>query len=600
MKLKLGWNRASCTPDTLCPGVLFFSALYKGNMELTRSYKIFISQNASPTVKYAAEELRKYLNLICKFLDLDIIYNSVPSSVPEIVVGSTFRTCPTVKINNASDSVYISVENGSIYLCGGSERAVIYAVYRFLEYIGCRFFSSDTEKIPSLDSIVIDDSLEIAEGSPFEYRDIYCSCAFDTALSLKWKLNGTCKNPKGIGRSIPSYMGGGVEYAGPYFVHTFSVLVPPGEYFESHPEYFSEIDGVRTSKHLYSQLCMTNPDVVDIAAEKAKSWLRENPECKIVSVSQNDSFILKSYCQCPECSRIIEKEGAASGALIGFVNSVAEKIEEEFPNVTVDTLAYQYSVKPPKYIKPRENVCVRLCTGACFSHTIESCENNLPVKIALKEWSSICNKLYIWDYSTNFAQYLTPFPDFDAKAQNIKLFKDSNVKGVFIQGQYNGGNSGEFGELRSYLLSRALWNPDTDWRKEAAEFIDCYYGGASPYIKEYLKFIHQKIKSAHLCCAASCKDIWSELISDSELDYLDVLWSSAKSSAQSGEHPENSLLHTRRSSMCHEWFKLDSRRKEYSDGQTYEKLKEKFYEECRLLGIQKLSEGVGIPDCNPR
>ena len=569
-------------------------------MQITQLYKIFISDNASLSVKYAAEELKKYLNLICKSLDLDIICDETASSAPEIVIGSTYRTCTAAEKNDGSDSLYISAKNGSVYLCGSRDRAVIYAVYRFLEYIGCRFFSPDTEKIPSLDSIIIDDSLEISEGSPFEYRDIYCSCAFDTDLSLKWKLNGACKNPRGIGRSLPPYTGGGVEYAGPFFVHTFSGLVPPVDYFESHPEYFSEIDGERTSKHLYSQICMTNPDVVDLAAEKAKAWLREKPECKLVSVSQNDSFVLKSYCQCPECSKVIEREDAPSGALIGFVNSVAEKIESEFPDVTVDTLAYQYSVKPPKYIKPRGNVCVRLCTGSCFSHSIESCENNLPVKVALGEWSKICNKLYIWDYSTNFAQYLTPFPDFEAKAENIRLFKNSNVKGVFIQGQYNGGYSGEFGELRSYLLSRALWNPDADLKKDAVEFIDCYYGGASPYIKEYLKFIHQKSKLVHLGCAVSCKDVWNELISDDELDYLDGLWSSAKISAQSGENSEDTLLHTRRSSMCHEWFKLDSRRKEYSDGQVFEKLKEKFYEECRLLGIQRLSEGAGIPACQPQ
>ena len=34
--------------------------------------------------------------------------------------------------------------------------------------------------------------------------------------------------------------------------------------------------------------------------------------------------------------------------MIAFVNYIAEKIEPEFPNVAVDTFAYQYTRKPPK------------------------------------------------------------------------------------------------------------------------------------------------------------------------------------------------------------------------------------------------------------
>jgi hypothetical protein len=39
-----------------------------------------------------------------------------------------------------------------------------------------------------------------------------------------------------------------------------------------------------------------------------------------------------------------------------MLNKVAEAVEKEFPDVLVESLAYQYTRKPPKTIKPRDNV----------------------------------------------------------------------------------------------------------------------------------------------------------------------------------------------------------------------------------------------------
>ena len=47
------------------------------------------------------------------------------------------------------------------------------------------------------------------------------------------------------------------------------------------------------------------------------------------------------------------------------MNQVAEQVEKEFPNVWIETLAYQYTRKPPKMIPPRHNVVPSLCTIEC-------------------------------------------------------------------------------------------------------------------------------------------------------------------------------------------------------------------------------------------
>ena len=79
------------------------------------------------------------------------------------------------------------------------------------------------------------------------------------------------------------------------------------------------------------------------------------PDKKIWSVSQNDNF---SYCQCPECLKVIEEEGSPAGPIIRFVNRVAAL----FPDKTISTLAYQYSRPAPRRTRPAPNVEVMLCT----------------------------------------------------------------------------------------------------------------------------------------------------------------------------------------------------------------------------------------------
>jgi len=65
------------------------------------------------------------------------------------------------------------------------------------------------------------------------------------------------------------------DIEGYWSVHTFYPLMPPAEFFDTHPEYYSLIEGKRIHEH--AQLCLTNPDVLEIIAERLLQKMRENP-----------------------------------------------------------------------------------------------------------------------------------------------------------------------------------------------------------------------------------------------------------------------------------------------------------------------------------
>jgi hypothetical protein len=292
----------------------------------------------------------------------------------------------------------------------------------------------------------------------------------------------------GQAHRLDAPQGGKHVYEG--FVHTFYPLIPPEKYFAAHPEWFSEIKGVRTTEH--AQLCLTNEEMRKELVKNLKERLRNNPAATIASVSQNDWH---GNCQCRNCAAIEKEEGSPAGLMLRFVNAVAADIEPEFPNVAISTLAYQYTRKPPAVTKPRHNVIVQLCSIECSFCRPLADERNKAFRDDIIGWSRISDRLYIWDYTTNFRHYVMPHPNLRVLGPNVKFFVDHSVKGIFEQGAYQSYGS-EMAELRAWVLAKLLWDPTRDGQKLADEFIEGYYGSAAPEIKAYLKTTHDAVEQS--------------------------------------------------------------------------------------------------------
>ena len=194
------------------------------------------------------------------------------------------------------------------------------------------------------------------------------------------------------------------------------------------------------------------------------------------------------------------------GSLLPFVNRVAEELEEEYPNLAIDTLAYRYTRKAPATLKARHNVIVRLCSiECCFSHPIAEC-NAATDKVedgsfadCVREWANHCERIYIWDYTTNFQSYHNCFPNFNVLRQNARFFADNNVRGLFEQGDGQTIN-GEFGPLRTYLLTRLLWDPYMDeetYERHINEFMEGYYGAGWKNLRRFFDRLHTAAKDVH-------------------------------------------------------------------------------------------------------
>ncbi len=452
-------------------------------------YTIIISDTASDSEKYAARELQQFLIQIGN-IRIPIFTDNFPLPKKAILLGNNkFLKSLGVKRDDFNkfkgEGYIIRTKENYLIIAGPNPRGTLFGVYGFLEdHLGCKWFTPDCSYIPQTDKIQIPDIDETIIPK-FEYRDDFYSDCFDGTWVLRNRLNSS--SAEGIDKK-----GGKVRFGKNAFCHTFYSLVPPDKYFDKHPEYFSLINGKRQKSG--AQLCLTNPDIIKIAADQVKKWIEEDPDATIFSVSQNDCF---GFCECKKCKEFDDAEESHSGTLINFVNAVADKIALSHPQKIIETLAYQYTRKPPKTLKTHPNVVIRLCSiECCFSHPLaaDDFDQNKSFREDIEKWQSHCGRIYIWDYVTNFAHYIMPFPNLRVLKPNMKFFAEHNVKGIFEEGNYSKGGHGEMASLRGYLLAKFLWNPEYDYDKALNEFINVYYGKASPYIKEYINLIHDKVE----------------------------------------------------------------------------------------------------------
>jgi hypothetical protein len=447
-------------------------------------YVIVVPKQPTAVETTAARELADHLQKVTG-VKLEIIgEDRLATDRKAILIGATERTkrsLPDADLTKlGADEIVMKTVGQDLLLAGHPKRGPLYAVYTFLEdVVGCRWWTADESFVPKRPTLEIG-PLDIVHAPKLAIREAFYRNAFDGVFSARCKCDGHHNR-------VPAEYGGHEQIVG--FVHTFYRLLPPDKYFKDHPEWYSLINGKRTFDQ--GQLCLTNDAMRRELTKNALALLRATPDAGAISISQNDWV---GNCQCEKCKAIEEKEGSPSGPVLRFVNAVAADIEKDFPDVLVETLAYWYTREPPRLAKPRKNVVVRLCSIECsFAQPLADGPQNEKFRQDIERWSKIAPRLYVWDYVTDFSNYLQPHPNMPVLAPNIRFFVEHNVIALFEQGDY-GCSVGDFVRLRAWLLAHLMWNPAQDENRLIAEFLSGYYGAAGPHLQAYLDTINAAAK----------------------------------------------------------------------------------------------------------
>ncbi len=510
---------------------------------------IVTDSDASITDNYAANRLKYYLDEITGS-NIAIVTDS--DAEYKITVG-------TAETDSPDGSYTITSTENELVILGSGNKGTINGVYAFLEkFCDCHWYESEVIIIPENKSLIVPSGIDIEYTPFFEYTETDTASARDPEFSIANGLTG------GIYKKLSAEQGGAVEYIGGSSHTLVNQYCKPSDYFDEHPEYFSLINGFRTK----DQLCLTNENVKDIVTQEALAQLEKyhNPEAslQILSITQADN---SRNCQCKNCRDLDEATGSPAGTMLTFVNEIAARIKAagKYDNVAIDTFAYQYTREAPTNVIPRDDVIIRLCSiECCFGHTLDDpkCKANAEFMHDLREWSEICDRLYIWNYNLNCDESINIYANFGVLQRDVQIFYEHNVKGIYQQGVYYIDESdGEFGEMKTYLLSKLMQDPYLDFDEEMLGYLIGVYGPGGQYLKEFIDIVtdHAVTDYKHLYLEEDSRFSLPGMM-PREISRCDKLWEFAKAEAEN----EDQLNQILRSELCWRYWKCSNMASEFS------------------------------------
>lgn len=485
--------------------MLLFSAALLSAAEITlankgkTTYSIVIAQKPAKQIKYAADELALFLKQMTG-AEFKIISDAVPKGKYELVLGETNRSKAlpdNLKVSN-HEGYALVVDGNSVQIRGKVPRGTLYGVYDFLDAkLGIRFLAWDYTHVPKKNTLKIDlDSYKYEP--PFDYRNIIsCNDANSDGKESRWALRNRLNS---VWSGIP--MGkdiGGLKHLGG-FVHNLPRLLPHKKYFKSHPEYFAYREGARRER-MYphgkrvSHPCLSNPDVKKIITAEVRRILKNYFKSKNSDPDDQILFPVDYHdhdqiCQCDNCNRINKEEDTNGGTMFRFLNALAEDIVKDYPNLTFSTLAYGPTLKPGK-TKLHKNIVIRYAPIAMDNgRALDDAQSQTnKIQIAhLNNWKAAGTQFHVWYYAGNFYDGITPHPDLKGIGMNFPLLTKLGMRGMFCESVQSAGI--EMKELRSYIIAKFLWRPDSNIRDLVIEFCNLYYGKGGKKVLEYLKLIH--------------------------------------------------------------------------------------------------------------
>ena len=366
----------------------------------------------------------------------------------------------------------------NIVIIGGSHYGSEFGIYEFLRrYVGVRWLMPGElgEVVPMVDRLVV--AMQTIRSKP----------AFTT------RLISTGHGEKYWPQYQWFYRQGMVGYrsraenAKYEASHYIGIWTNTKNNRENHPEFFPEIDGVRTtpaqSNVVGWQPCYTADGLVDSVAGNMLQYLKREPCPKWLSFGANDCG---GECQCAACLAMDDEDRInsvglpdRSGSYYRFVNDVIAKVSQQYPDVRYGLIAYCTVADPPAEMSfdPRITPAITYDLMQWVDPQRRKVSQN-----ATLAWLRKVPEVAWYDYCYG-GWYAVPRMYVHLMADYIRWGYAHGVRRYTSEAY----PSLEFKEgPKFYVLFKLLWDPDTDVDAALDEWYRLAVGNAAaPYLRDY-------------------------------------------------------------------------------------------------------------------
>lgn len=459
----------------------------------TTRYEIVTARDALPTTRLAAKELQHFLGQ-ASGVTLPIVSMASRNKHQIFIAGVGGLKPHGFTIEARGKNIYLSGRDS-----GGStprvdcidpiHRGTCNAVYEFLErFMGVRWFWGDDlgDVVPKMSRITVPATINIRQEPFFDYR------ALPYGPAGSFHGNWARRNRLGSATTM-------------HHAHAQQDILPIDEWaLRGHPEYAAMRGGKRRvgkdRGYNRGHLCTSNPEVVRIVADAARSFLTKHPERTMYSISPPDG---SGLCRCERCAShdvpgykieegVRRGRPIATDGMLHFYNAVAEIVAKDHPDRLLGGLIYNEYLYPPRR-EERAHEMLALVVAPNLARQLWNDRTWDFWRDLYRRWNGFHDRIYAYDICYFGSRQLgLPAPLGERTVDLIRFHAEAGTKGCYL---YIGPSWEALGP-DAYLMTRLLWNPRTDVERTKNEYFGILYQQAAPAARSYFDTAEECWRSA--------------------------------------------------------------------------------------------------------
>ena len=450
------------------------------------------------TVIFAVAELRKYIEIACGIKSAIIHGRKPEGRFIQLGLGASGEL-------EGEEAYRIDIRPDRILLLGGSPRAVLYAVYTFLEeHVGFRWFYPGEDITPKRSPEFLD--LLMQSSSRKQYTPdfdtrmrrylVYDLGKAGTQLAgailetipreADWMAKNrvnvfqfaldhnrhTLDHWKAFRKYIPEFRKRSITLG--VGGHCSFMFLGPEEH-KNHPDWYPSLDRIASHNDMF---CTRNEEAVSHYIGNMKRFLRENPEVEYFAPWPNDNAV---WCTCDMCRSL-----SVADRYLELNNRTFTELKAESPRIRMTHFVYQTHLDPPARVLPEKGLSVTICTwGRDLSVPFSDERTPSEFREALEKWRSItasngAGLILHEKYARHlgFGPQTLPAP---ALEQDLRHFKSLRISGLELPMAYMGR---WIKGLSYYAIARLLWDTGLSADGIIDDYCSYYYGPIHEHLKK--------------------------------------------------------------------------------------------------------------------
>lgn len=502
------------TPLAACGSSLGSLNFVKGGKS---EYSIVLPESPSEVEKFAAVELQRYIRQISgAILPIDDV--AAPHSV---FIGISFAKRYGINMSREKlgfDGYVIRSLGDSLVLAGREERGTLYAVYSFLEKIGCRWYAPNFDfygkwggqYVPKMSTIILP-ALDIVRKPDYAYRKEYVEEGWTHTVTadkelidwiakigmntLVYPLNydgrGMVVWNKVRNSLIPELKKRGilVEVGG----HGYQNFLPASKYFAQHPDWFGSWNGKRsaTANVVFNT---SNKAAVHQFTENIISYLKGHPEISIFDLWPPDGAEWSN-----DSANLCL--GSPSDRQAILLNQVVPVIQKACPGVKVEFIAYAQYQNPPQdvRIEPKDLLMDFCPGGRSFAYPIwdKNVPTNATYESSLKKWftrGAYKGQIGWYSYYTKYIWRSLPVVIPHLIQKEMRYLHSLGVVGI---GCFSEPGNWFTYELNHYTIAEASWNSSVNVDSLIQDYARTEFGPAMKPVIRYFGIMEKTVPFAN-------------------------------------------------------------------------------------------------------